>query len=58
LKRNQEPGELSSPTSSTKRMFLSDVEGNNMVHSLRIRQMVSTRGKSRDRGFDSQIIDM
>ncbi|XP_011051144.1 PREDICTED: AT-rich interactive domain-containing protein 3C isoform X1 [Acromyrmex echinatior] len=46
MKRNQEAGELSSPTSS-KRMFLSDVEGNNighnMMHSLRIRQRISTR---------------
>lgn len=45
MKRNQEPTELSSPT-STKRMILSDEEGNNM-HSLRIRQQVSTRENGR-----------
>ncbi|XP_018376467.1 PREDICTED: protein dead ringer-like isoform X1 [Trachymyrmex cornetzi] len=54
-KRNQEAGELSSPTSSTKRMFLSDVEGNNTVHSLRIRQMVSTRDPTRRRELEISV---
>ncbi|KYQ55075.1 Protein dead ringer [Trachymyrmex zeteki] len=55
LKRNQEAVELSSPTSSTKRMFLPDVEVNNMVHSLRIRQMVSTRDPTRRRELEISV---
>ncbi|KAG5317419.1 DRI protein, partial [Pseudoatta argentina] len=54
LKRNQEASELPSPTCS-KRMFLSDVEGNNMVHSLRIRQMVSTRDPTRRRELEISV---
>lgn len=44
LKRNQEAAELSSPV-STKKLLLSDGEVMNM-HSLHIRQQVSTRGES------------
>ncbi|XP_018338997.1 PREDICTED: AT-rich interactive domain-containing protein 3C-like isoform X2 [Trachymyrmex septentrionalis] len=54
LKRNQEAIELSSPTSSTKK-FCPDVEGNNIVPALRIRQMVNTRDSARRRELEISV---
>ncbi|XP_011696529.1 PREDICTED: protein dead ringer [Wasmannia auropunctata] len=45
-KRNQEAADLSSPTSA-KKMCLSDDETHNIVHSLRIKQMASSRENKR-----------
>ncbi|XP_012532312.1 protein dead ringer isoform X2 [Monomorium pharaonis] len=48
VKKNQEiVHSPPTPTKRIKRMSLSDEEGNNTIHSLRIRQMVSTKDNGR-----------